>query len=1006
MLLLVHCLAPCLAMTVTNISTDQSALLALKAHISSDPNKVLLNNWTTGSSVCNWIGVICNTRHKRVAALNIPDMGLIGTIPPHLGNLSFLVRLDIANNSFHGDLPKELANLRRLELFDVRFNNFGTISQEITNLHRMEILEMEHNQLTGSIPISIFNISSLQVIAFTGNGLSGNLPANMCHRHLPKLKFIYLSRNQFDGQIPSGLSECSQLQELSLSFNKFRGPIPAEIGNLTMLKKLYLGRNNFKGSIPQEIGELHSLELLDLSFNSLIGPIPSNIFNISTLQVLGLVDNHLSGYLPSSIGNWLPNVEGLYLALNKLTGIIPDSISNASKLISLDVAMNSFTGVIPDTIGNLKFIQLFNIGGNNLTSKSSMPQDNFLTSLIKCKQLRILLIEENPLNVILPITIGNLSYLESFDASNCKITSSIPEGIGDLSNLVTIKLRDNDLSGEIPTKVGELWKLQYLDLSGNKLQPSIPSNLCNLRNLAFLFLSRNKLSGPLPTCLGNLSFLRSLQVDSNGLTSTIPLTLWNLKDLLVLNLSSNTLSGALSSEIEKLNVVTQIDLSRNQLSGPIPKSIGSLISLEFLDLSQNNFSDVIPKSLEQLSYRKYLDLSSNMLEGEIPEGGPFVNFTARSFLWNKALCGMRRFQVQPCTSNHHRSRETMVLVLKYILPITASLVLILLSIYALATCQKRKAETSSQENLFPGIKPRRFSYQELLQATSGFTNHNLLGTGSFSSVYKGMLSDGMMVAIKVFDLQLEGSLKNFENECEVMRNVRHRNLIKVIGNCSNLDFKALVLDFMPNGSLKKWLYNLGYCLDILDRMNIMINVALALEYLHHGYSTPVVHCDVKPSNVLLDEDMVAHLGDYSIAKLLGKQDSMAQTKTLATIGYIAPEYGSEGIVSPKGDVYSYGIMLMETFTMKKPTDEMFAGELSLKNWVNESLTCAVSKVIQVDILGKDDEHYNVKEHCIKSIMQLAISWCADSPGERLDIKDVLSTLEKIKVEFLTNTQGA
>ncbi|KAL7212824.1 hypothetical protein ACSBR2_015502 [Camellia fascicularis] len=862
MLLLVHCLAPCLAMTVTNISTDQSALLALKAHISSDPNKVLLNNWTTGSSVCNWIGVICNTRNKRVAALNIPDMGLIGTIPPHLGNLSFLVRLDIANNSFHGDLPKELANLRRLELFDVRFNNFGglippwlgslaelqglylwnnnfagTISQEITNLHRMEILEMEHNQLTGSIPISIFNISSLQVIAFTGNGLSGNLPANMCHRHLPKLKFIYLSRNQFDGQIPSGLSECSQLQELSLSFNKFRGPIPAEIGNLTMLKKLYLGRNN-------------------------------------------------------------------------------------------------------------------------LTSKSSMPQDNFLTSLIKCKQLRILLIEENPLNVILPITIGNLSYLESFDASNCKITSSIPEGIG------------------------------------------------------------------------NLSFLRSLQVDSNGLTSTIPLTLWNLKDLLVLNLSSNTLSGALLSEIEKLNVVTQIDLSRNQLSGnipssignlqnlvnlslahnkfqgPIPKSIGSLISLEFLDLSQNNFSDVIPKSLEQLSYLKYLDLSSNMLEGEIPEGGPFVNFTARSFLWNKALCGMLRFQVQPCTSTHHRSRETMVLVLKYILPITASLVLSLLSIYALATCQKGKAEISSQENLFPGIKPRRFSYQELLQATSGFTNHNLLGTGSFSSVYKGMLSDGMMVAIKVFDLQLEGSLKNFENECEVMRNVRHRNLIKVIGNCSNLDFKALVLDFMPNGSLEKWLYNPGYCLDILDRMNIIINVALALEYLHHGYSTPVVHCDVKPSNVLLDEDMVAHLGDYGIAKLLGKQDSMAQTKTLATIGYIAPEYGSEGIVSPKGDVYSYGIMLMETFTMKKPTDEMFAGQLSLKNWVNESLPCAVSKVIQADILGKDDEHYNVKEHCIKSIMQLAISCCADSPGERVDIKDVLSTLEKIKVEFLTNTQGA
>jgi LRR receptor-like serine/threonine-protein kinase FLS2 len=142
--------------------------------------------------------------------------------------------------------------------------------------------------------------------------------------------------------------------------------------------------------------------------------------------------------------------------------------------------------------------------------------------------------------------------------------------------------------------------------------------------------------------------------------------------------------------------------------------------------------------------------------------------------------------------------------------------------------------------------------------------------------------------VKVFNLQVERALKSFDDECEVMSKICHRNLVKIISCCSNIDFKALVLEYMPNGSLEKWLYSHNYCLDILQRLNIMIDVASALEYLHHGYGTPIVHCDLKPSNVLLDEDMVAHVGDFGIAKLLGEEDSMTQTHTLATIGYMAP----------------------------------------------------------------------------------------------------------------------
>jgi LRR receptor-like serine/threonine-protein kinase FLS2 len=130
--------------------------------------------------------------------------------------------------------------------------------------------------------------------------------------------------------------------------------------------------------------------------------------------------------------------------------------------------------------------------------------------------------------------------------------------------------------------------------------------------------------------------------------------------------------------------------------------------------------------------------------------------------------------------------------------------------------------------------------------------------------------------------------KSFDTECNAMKNLRHRNLVKIISGVSNLDFKALVMEFMLNGSVDKWLYSNNYCLNFLQRLNIMIDVASALEYLHHGSSIPVVHCDLKPTNVLLDENMVAHVSDFGIAKLMDEGQSITHTKTLATIGYLAP----------------------------------------------------------------------------------------------------------------------
>ncbi|XP_044507098.1 receptor kinase-like protein Xa21 [Mangifera indica] len=368
---------------------------------------------------------------------------------------------------------------------------------------------------------------------------------------------------------------------------------------------------------------------------------------------------------------------------------------------------------------------------------------------------------------------------------------------------------------------------------------------------------------------------------------------------------------------------------------------------------------------------------------------------------NLALCGIPQLQVLPCKKSTHRKSRTKKVFLTILLPTSFAVSFVIMVLMCLLIWKKRTRPPTNVD-IYQGETWRRISYLELVRATDGFNENNLLGKGSYGSVYKGRLDEGMQVAVKVFHLDFGGALTSFEVECEVMKGLRHRNLIKIISSCSNNDFKSLILEYMPNGSLEKLLFSENNVLDISHRLDIMIDVAQALEYLHFGYLVPIIHCDIKPSNVLLDEHMVAHLSDFGIAKLLGEESSMTQTKTLATIGYMAPEYGREGKISRKGDVYSYGIMLMETFTKKKPTNEMFTEEMSLKRWVGESLDSTVMQVVDTNLLIRDDEHFSAKEECVSSILSLAMECTRETPLDRIIMKEVVTRLTKIRAKLAKN----
>ncbi|CAN6694899.1 unnamed protein product [Malus baccata var. baccata] len=862
--------------------------------------------------------------------------------------------------------------------------------------------------------------------------MSGSLPDNICE-HLPSIRQFNLDQNQLDGLIPSKLWQCKELREISLASNNFHGSIPKSLGNLTYLTKIYLDDNSLTGTIPDEIGNLPQLELLGLLINNFNGVIPATLFNNSMIKVIALSKNQLSGTLPANIGLNVPNLEILAVARNNLlSGLLPN-FSNASKLRGLDMNTNSFTGFLPRTLCSLKNLEILGLYSNSLTIDASTPQaESTLSCLFNLRNLTRLDLEDNPLNTTIPASRGNLSTsLQYVDLSNSSIRGKIPVDIGNLSSLISLHLENNQLSAAIPTSIQRLQNLQGLYLYNNELGGHIPYELCQLNNLAELHLGGNRLSGSIPSCLGTLAVaLRDLSLRSNLLTSKIPSSLWELKYILYLNLSSNSLVGPLSEDIGKLKDVVDMDLSNNHFSGnipdsisglqnmidfslsnnylegPIPSSFKALLSLEFLDLSKNNLSGVIPKSLEALSHLKHLNLSFNKLQGEIPTGGPFGNFSADSFVSNGALCGASRLHVPLCkykTEVKPNWRKA-----KYIISGVMSVILLGAAALILILCRKRNVEVVRETASLHQVLWRRVSRLELVKATNGFHETNLLGTGGFGLVYRGTLSDGIDIAVKVFNLQLEGAFKSFDKECEMLSKIRHRNLIKIISCCDELDFKALILQLMPNGSLEKWLYSPNRSMNILQRLDIMKDVALALEYLHHGYSIPVVHCDVKPNNILLDDDMVAHVADFGIARLIGGGDSMTEAMTLATVGYMAPEFGMEGIVSTRGDVYSFGIVLMETFTKRKPTDEMFVEEMNLRQWIADSLfpDAAIDEVVDAEIVGtEEDGDFVSRRDCLSSVMRLGLACSAALPKERINMKDVVVTLNKIKAKYLKDCGG-
>ncbi|TYH00342.1 hypothetical protein ES288_A10G268000v1 [Gossypium darwinii] len=835
--------------------------------------------------------------HRRVTKLKLRNLKLSGSLSPYIGNLSFLREFDLVDNSFYNQIPQEIGGLRRLEA-----------------------LHLGNNSISGEIPSNLSACS--------------------------KLILVDMSGNQLTGEIPSLLGLLSNLKVFGFVHNSLRGNIPPSLGNLSSLEELGLETNALSGIIREAFGRLRNLLFFSIFENAISCLVPVPMFNLSSIRIFDIGENKIQGTLHSDLEINMPHFEFFSAGGNQISGQIPISISNATNLNVLEFNGNRLNGNVP-SLENL-YCDL-----------------NFLCTLVNNTKLGFLSIFENNFGGEFPNCISNFSStVQGLAMDENNILGKIPDGIGNLINLEVLVVVENQLSGPIPFNIGKLQKLKIFDANINFLSRTIPHSIGNLTELTELDIHFNNLQGSIPSGLGNCKNLLLMDLSSNNLSGPIPPEVLGLPSLtIVLNLSSNDLTGELSVEVEKLKNLGTLDVSQNRLSGLLPKNLGSCVSLEklflegnlfegpipsslsslrgleALDLSDNNISGRIPEFLVRFGALKYLNLSFNDLEGLIPSEGVFKNARATFVEGNSKLCGgIPELHLSRCNSKTSASTS---LKLKITIIVVSSGVTLVFSIFLIIWFRKKKEQKPTTTHVENSLL--QLSYQSILRATKGFSPQNLVGLGSFGYLYKGILeANGAAIAVKVLNLLNHRASRSFLVECEALKNIRHRNIVKVLTAISGIDykgndFKALVYEFMENGSLEDWLHpsvgmnkpEMMRNLNFFQRLNVAIDVAHALEYLHHCCETPIINCDLKPSNVLLDWEMVGHIRDFGLPKIHSRDklnDSTNESSSLGlrgTIGY-AP------LLSTNGDVYSYGILLLEMLTGQRPTNEKFKEGLSLQ----------------------------------------------------------------------------
>ncbi|CAF2032891.1 hypothetical protein Bca4012_081132 [Brassica carinata] len=959
---------------------------------------------------------------------------------------SELKHLAVSGNKISGDV--DVSRCVNLEFLDISSNNFSTSVPSLGACSALQHLDISANKFSGDFSNAISACTELKSLNISGNQFAGAIPS----LPLKSLEYLSLAENNFTGEIPELLSgACGTLAGLDLSGNEFHGTVPPFLASCHLLESLVLSSNNFSGELPMDtLLEMRGLKVLDLSFNEFSGELPESLTNLSaSLLTLDLSSNNFSGpILPNLCRSPKTTLRELYLQNNGFTGKIPATLSNCSELVSLHLSFNYLSGTIPSSLGSLSKLRDLKLWLNML--QGEIPKE-----LMYVNTLETLILDFNYLTGEIPSGLSNCTNLNWISLSNNRLTGQIPRWIGRLESLAILKLSNNSFYGNIPAELGDCRSLIWLDLNTNYFNGTIPAEMFKQSGkIAVNFIAGKryvyiKNDGMNKEChgAGNLLEFQGIRWEQLNRVSTrnpcnftrvykghTSPTFDNNGSMMFLDMSYNMLSGYIPKEIGSMPYLFILNLGHNSISGSIPDEVGDLRGLNILDLSSNKLDGRIPQAMSALTMLTEIDLSNNLLSGPIPEMGQFETFSPVKFLNNSGLCGYPLPRCGPANADgsahqrsHGRKPASSVagsVAMGLLFSFVCIFGLILVGREMKKRRRKKEAElemyaeghgnsgdrtgnntnwklTGAKEalsiNLAAFEKPlRKLTFADLLQATNGFHNDTMIGSGGFGDVYKAVLKDGSAVAIKkLIHVSGQGD-REFMAEMETIGKIKHRNLVPLLGYCKVGEERLLVYEFMKYGSLEDVLHDpkkAGVKLTWSMRRKIAIGSARGLAFLHHNCIPHIIHRDMKSSNVLLDENLEARVSDFGMARLMSAMDTHLSVSTLAgTPGYVPPEYYQSFRCSTKGDVYSYGVVLLELLTGKRPTDSPDFGDNNLVGWVKQHAKLRISDVFDPELLKEDPAlEIELLQH-----LKVAVACLEDRAWKRPTILQVIAMFKKIQ----------
>ncbi|KAK4853677.1 hypothetical protein QYF36_012651 [Acer negundo] len=926
-------------------------LLSFKSSI-SDPFH-FLSNWNSTTTFCKWNGITCkNSSH--VSVIELSSKNISGNISSLIFHLPYVETINLSSNQLSGEIPHDLfssssSSLRYLNLSN---NNFtGPIPSG--SIPRLESLDLSNNMLSGEIPEEIGSFSSVKFLDLGGNVLVGRIPISLWN--ITSLQFLTLSSNQLDGTIPNQLGQLKNLKWIYLGYNNLSGEIPKEIGDLVLLNHLDLVYNNLTGEIPSSLGNLINLRYLFLYQNKLTGSIPESIFGMKKLVSLDLSDNYLSGEIPELIIQ-LQNLEILHLFSNNFSGKIPNALSSLPHLQVLQLWSNKFSGQIPSNLGKQNSLTVLDLSTNFLTGK--LPQT-------LCDS-------------------GRLFKLILFSNS---LEGEIPKGLSTCKSLRRVRLQNNHLSGELSSDFTKLPLVYFLDISGNDLSGEIGDQKWDMPSLEMLNLARNRFVGDLPVSFGS-DKLENLDLSENEFSGKIPRSFGSLSELMQLKLGKNKLFGEIPEELSSCKKLVSLDLSHNQLIGKIPPILSEMPVLSQLDLSENQLSGEIPQNLGTVESLVQVNISHNHLHGSLPFTGAFIAINASAVVGNDLCGGDDMRGLPPCKRWKNHPVWWFIVGCLFV-----ALVMVAVAAFVISLVRRRnnlKLKRVDNENGFWEIQFFNSKFAKSLTddeiVTSATKEENLISRANNNkgmiSTYQGrsMVNDMLFVVKKITDVNTIMSTTSFWSDVLELGKLRHPNIVQLAGICRSEKSALIFYEYIDGKSLSQVLPSLSW----ERRRRIAVGIAKALRFLHCDCSPPFVVGDMSPEKVIVDGK------DEPRLRLCVPGLECTDPKSFFLSAYIAPEIKETKETTEKGDIYGYGLVLIELLTGKSPADAEFGVHESMVEWARYCYSdCHLDTWVDPIIRG----HASINQNQIVEIMNLALHCTAGDPTARPCASDVTKTLE-------------